>query len=41
VGGYLPAGLNSLAPPVDAVLTEAMARLKNFVEIGRPEPPTQ
>ncbi len=41
VGGYLPAGLNTLAAPVDGVLTAQMARLKNFVELGRPEPPAQ
>lgn len=41
VGGYLPAGLNTLAAPVDAVLGQQMARLKNFVELGRPEPPAQ
>ena len=41
VGGYLPAGLNTLAAPVDAVLSQQLARFKNFVELGRPEPPTQ
>ena len=41
VGGYLAAGLNTLAAPVDAVLTQQLERLKNFVEIGRPEPPNQ
>jgi len=41
VGGYLAAGLNTLANPVDAALAEQLTRLKNFVEIGRPVPPTQ
>ncbi len=39
VGGYLAAGLNTLAGPVDGVLTAQMGRLKNFVELGRAEPP--
>jgi hypothetical protein len=38
VGGYLPGGLNTLAGPVDAVLTQQITRLKNFVESGRAEP---
>jgi hypothetical protein len=37
-GGYLPAGLNTLAEPVDTVLTQQINRFKNFVEIGSPEP---
>jgi len=41
VGGYLPAGLNTLAGPVDAVLSHQFDRFKNFVELGRPEPPHQ
>ena len=41
VGGYLAAGLNTLAGPVDGVLTAQMGRLKNFVELGRAEPPGQ
>jgi uncharacterized protein YndB with AHSA1/START domain len=36
VGGYSPAGLNALAAPVDSVLTQQFARLKNFVERGDP-----
>jgi hypothetical protein len=38
VGGYLPGGLNTLAGPVDAVLTQQINRFKNFVETGHPEP---
>ena len=37
VTGYLPAGMNSLAAPVDGVLTEQFTRLKNYVETGNPE----
>lgn len=36
VGGYLPQGLDSLAGAVDAVLTEQMTRLANYVETGDP-----
>jgi hypothetical protein len=36
VGGYLPAGLNTWAAPVDSVLTEQFTRLKNYVEHGDP-----
>jgi hypothetical protein len=39
VGGYLAAGLNTPAGPVDGVLTAQMGRLKNFVELGRAEAP--
>ena len=39
VGGYLAAGVNTLAGPVDGVLTAQMGRLKNFVELGRAEAP--
>ena len=38
VAGYLPAGMNTWAAPVDAVLTEQFTRLKNFVEHGSPTP---
>ena len=38
VGGYLPTGLNAFAKPVDGVLTGQIARLKNFVEHGSPDP---
>lgn len=37
VAGYLPAGMNTLAAPVDSVLTQQFTRLKNFVETGKPE----
>jgi len=37
VTGYLPAGMNSLAVPVDGVLTEQFTRFKNFVETGKPD----
>jgi uncharacterized protein YndB with AHSA1/START domain len=36
--GYSPAGMNTLAAPVDGVLTEQVNRLKNFVEQGNPAP---
>jgi hypothetical protein len=38
VGGYFPGGLDKLAPAVDGVLTEAMGRLKRYVETGKPTP---
>jgi uncharacterized protein YndB with AHSA1/START domain len=38
VGGYLPAGLNTWAKPVDGVLAEQLTRLKSFVERGSPDP---
>ena len=38
VGGYSPTGLNTWAAPVDAVLTEQLARLKNYVEHGTAGP---
>ena len=38
VGGYRPGGLAALAPGVNAVLEEQLARLKRFVETGRPTP---
>ena len=34
VSGYLPAGMNTLAAPVDAVLAEQFTRLKNYVLHG-------
>jgi uncharacterized protein YndB with AHSA1/START domain len=34
--GYLPAGMNSLAAPVDSVLKEQLTRLKNYIEGGNP-----
>lgn len=36
VGGYFPGGLAALAPLVDVVLGGQLARLKRFVETGRP-----
>lgn len=38
VWGYDPAGLDKLAPIVDQVLAEQMARLKSVVETGKPAP---
>jgi len=38
VAGYLPAGMNTWAAPVDSVLTEQFTRLKNFIEHGSPAP---
>jgi uncharacterized protein YndB with AHSA1/START domain len=36
VAGYLPAGMNTWAQPVDSVLAEQMTRLKSYVEKSRP-----
>ncbi|MEZ0310476.1 MAG: SRPBCC domain-containing protein [Myxococcota bacterium] len=36
VGGYLQGGLATMAAPVDKVLGEQVARLKTFVETGKP-----
>jgi uncharacterized protein YndB with AHSA1/START domain len=38
VGGYLPTGLNTLAAPVDSVLGQQFARLKNYMETGKSVP---
>jgi hypothetical protein len=38
VAGYVPAGMNTWAAPVDTVLTEQFTRLKNYVEKGDPAP---
>lgn len=38
VVGYVPAGMNTWAGPVDGVLTEQVIRLKNYVEHGNPAP---
>lgn len=38
VGGYLPAGMNTFASPVNEVLTSQFARLKNYVETGSATP---
>ena len=35
VGGYLPAGLNNLAAPVDSVFSQQFVRLKNYMETGK------
>lgn len=40
VGGYMAGGLDQVAGPVDGVLGEALARLKAYVETGKPEPAT-
>lgn len=39
VNGYLAAGMNTWAAPVDRVLGEQFARLKNLVEHGDPAAP--
>jgi uncharacterized protein YndB with AHSA1/START domain len=39
VAGYLAAGMNTWAAPVDSVITEQFTRLKNFVEHGSPAAP--
>ena len=36
VAGYLPAGMNTLAPIVDSVVTAQFTRLKNYAETGDP-----
>lgn len=38
VGGYMAGGFDKIAPAVDAVLGEQLARLKSFVETGKPAP---
>jgi uncharacterized protein YndB with AHSA1/START domain len=38
VTGYLPAGMNTFAAPVDHVLTEQLMRFKSYVETGDPAP---
>jgi len=38
VGGYLKAGLDTWAQPVEGVLSEQITRLKNFTERGDPAP---
>jgi uncharacterized protein YndB with AHSA1/START domain len=38
VTGYLPAGMNTWAVPVNNVLTEQFTRLKNYSERGDPAP---
>ena len=39
VAGYLTAGMNSWAAPVDSVITEQFTRLKNYLEHGSPAAP--
>jgi hypothetical protein len=39
VAGYLTQGMNIWAAPVDSVITEQFARLKNYVEHGTPAVP--
>lgn len=41
VAGYLPAGMDTWAAPVDTVVTEQFTRLKNYVEHGNPAAPIQ
>lgn len=36
-GGYMKGGLDKLAPIVDRVFAEQLARLKSFIETGSPE----
>jgi hypothetical protein len=36
VTGYVPAGMNTWAAPVDSVLTEQFTRFENYVEHGDP-----
>ena len=36
VAGYVPAGMNTWAAPVNSVVTEQFTRLKNYVERGDP-----
>jgi uncharacterized protein YndB with AHSA1/START domain len=38
VTGYLAGGMNTLAAPVDFVLGQQIARLKNYMETGNPAP---
>lgn len=38
VAGYLPAGMNTWAAPVDSVLTKQFTRLKSLVETGKAAP---
>ncbi len=38
VTGYLPAGMNTWAAPVDSVLTEQFTRLKSLIETGKAAP---
>jgi len=37
VGGYLDGGLDAIAGPVDYVISEALERMKAFIETGDPD----
>jgi hypothetical protein len=37
VTGYLPAGMNTWAAPVNSMITEQFTRLKSYIERGKPE----
>jgi uncharacterized protein YndB with AHSA1/START domain len=37
VGGYRPGGLDEIAAPVDAVIGDALRRLKTYTETGQPD----
>jgi hypothetical protein len=39
VGGYMQGGFDKMAPAVNAVLGEQLARLKTFIETGKPVAP--
>jgi uncharacterized protein YndB with AHSA1/START domain len=39
--GYQPKGMTSWAAPVDMVLAEQFTRLKNYIETGKPAPPSK
>ena len=39
VGGYVPGGLEPIAPAVDQVLTWQLERLRSYVDTGRPGAP--
>ena len=38
VAGYVPAGMNTWAAPVDGVIEEQFTRLKSYIETGAPGP---
>jgi uncharacterized protein YndB with AHSA1/START domain len=37
VGGHAPGGLDKIAGPVDGVMADQVARLKHYVETGKPQ----
>jgi hypothetical protein len=39
VGGYMQGGFDKMAPAVNFVLGEQLARLKSYVETGKPAAP--